>query len=103
MSRALILMATARFKGSPLTPEETERCLQAWRDLAGGLRVYVPTKSSTLALHSDEILNLRMQGKTLEEIGKAFGVTHEAIRLVLQELGTETCNAPCQPEITETG
>lgn len=42
MSRALILIAQARFLQRPLTAEETVQCLAAWASLAPGQRIYIP-------------------------------------------------------------
>lgn len=42
MSRALILIAQARFLKRPLTAEETAECLAAWATVAPGQRIYIP-------------------------------------------------------------
>lgn len=84
MSRALILIAQARFLNRPLTPEETAHCLAVWCDLAGGERVYVPERVPLQPTLCQEIQALRAAGRTWREVSRITGLPKDTARRLAQ-------------------
>lgn len=86
MSRALILIAQARFLKRPLTAEETLECVRIWSELAGGERVCVPRLLAEKVRDAERVKELRAQGKTWRAVANELGMDKETARRCLKSL-----------------
>lgn len=84
MSRALILIAQARFLGRPLTADETTDCLRVWSELAGGERVYVPERLPCEPAVIPQIQAMRESGMAWRAIASKLGIKKDSARRLAQ-------------------
>ena len=85
MSRAIILIAQARFLKRPLTVEETNEVLRLWAELAGGERVYIPAPTAIQPSLFCDIANLRENGWSIRKIARKLGVSKSQVHRELSQ------------------